>query len=207
MEETNPYLAMRAAKIARNENRLKELGLLRRPTQTHHARKDQAPKKSTRSKKEPSPPLLRRSSRHSGRPATYLELPPEPKRRKHDETTQGRERSSTAVTPEQTMAKTFPPHSARSMDINVESLIIGGNLLGNMMEATGKAFVMEEVAKAAGHDVHRISFNKYSGVQEWQNDALFLWVNLGKGGDVVNDFLNDGRQVCVQIGRPCRFLS
>lgn len=75
------------------------------------------------------------------------------------------------------------------------------------MEATGKAFVMEKVAKAAGHDVNRLSFNKYSGVQEWQNDALFLWVNLGKGGDVVNDFLNDGRQVCVPISRLCRFLS
>lgn len=63
------------------------------------------------------------------------------------------------------------------------------------MEQTGKAFVMEDAAQRSGIDVGNISFNKYSGVQEWKNDALFLWVNLGNGGDVVNDFLNDGRQV------------
>lgn len=71
-----------------------------------------------------------------------------------------------------------------------------------MMEQTGKAVVMQEAAQKSGHDlVSTISFNKYSGVQEWQNDALFLWVNLGAGGDVVNDFLNGGRQVRVDIAR------
>jgi hypothetical protein len=80
------------------------------------------------------------------------------------------------------------------MNIHVGNLVSEG-LLGSMMEQTGKAFVMEEATQRSGIDVGNISFNKYSGVQEWKNDALFLWVNLGNGGDVVNDFLNDGRQI------------
>lgn len=197
MEETNnPYLALRAAKIARNEARLKELGLWRpRTTRAPPQVQARRPKKVTplHTKKKESPPL-RRSSRHSNRPATYLELPPEPKRRKQTDDAQGERTESTAVTPAQEEVKTFPPHSARAMDIHVEKLVLAG-LLGNMMDKTGKAYVMEEAAIRSGLEVSNISFNKYSGVQEWQNDALFLWVNLGNGGDVVNDFLNGGRQV------------
>jgi hypothetical protein len=59
----------------------------------------------------------------------------------------------------------------------------------------GKAFVMEESAQLCSHHSGNISFNKYSGVQEWKN-ALFLWVNLGNGGDVVNEFLDSGRKAC-----------
>lgn len=36
-------------------------------------------------------------------------------------------------------------------------------------------------------------FNKYSGVAEWSN-CMFLWVNIAaKGGEYLNDFLDDGR--------------
>jgi hypothetical protein len=57
---------------------------------------------------------------------------------------------------------------------------------------------MEESARRAAelYEGGPISFNKYSGVQEWGNDVLFLWVNLGApASDVVNDFLDNGRQV------------
>ena len=51
--------------------------------------------------------------------------------------------------------------------------------------------------------IPRLSFNKYSGVQEWySNNTIFLWVNLnnnksssGRGFVAANDFLNDGRQI------------
>ena len=205
-EETNPYLIMRAQKIARNEARLRELGLLR-PVKS--IGKGQAPRSIHRKKASPptteSPPSLRRSSRHSNRPETYLELP-EPKRRKASERSESRAPAS--VTPERDEeVQTFPAHSARTMSIDVENLVLGG-LLGRPMEKTGKAFVMESAAQRAGIVVHNISFNKYSGVQEWENDALFLWVNLGNGGDVVNDFLNGGRQVrCGVVVIGCFPLS
>jgi hypothetical protein len=121
-------------------------------------------------------------------------LPAEPKRskRRSDEARGNDSKAATVTLEPET--KTFHAHSARAMNIHVGNLVSGG-LLGTMMEQTGKAFVMEEAAQRSGIDVGNISFNKYSGVQEWKNDALFLWVNLGNGGDVVNDFLNDGRQV------------
>jgi len=203
MEETNPYMALRAQKIARNEARLKELGLLRRTAQVQAPR----PKKVPPPVKRTSAPL-RRSSRHSGRPETYLELP-DPKRRKLAEYDEQGQNRATEVTPEQTekVVQTFPAHSSRAMDIDVENLVLGG-LLGNMMERTGKAFVMEEAARRCGMDVNNISFNKYSGVQEWKNDALFLWVNLGNGGEVVNDFLDSGRQVrCRDPANACLVAS
>lgn len=194
MEDTsNAYLQLRAAKIARNQARLMELGLFR-PPPTSTARPPQLKKTQNSAKRKSSAPL-RRSSRHSERPATYLELlPAEPKRskRRSDEA-RGNDSKAATVTLE-TETKTFHAHSARAMNIHVGNLVSEG-LLGSMMEQTGKAFVMEEAAQRSGIDVGNISFNKYSGVQEWKNDALFLWVNLGNGGDVVNDFLNDGRQI------------
>ncbi|GAX28526.1 hypothetical protein FisN_12Hh109 [Fistulifera solaris] len=65
------------------------------------------------------------------------------------------------------------------------------------MAQTGKAFVMEESARlAVADDACRVSFNKYSGVQEWGNNVLFLWVNLGApNSDVVNEFFDEGREV------------
>lgn len=36
------------------------------------------------------------------------------------------------------------------------------------------------------------------GIQEWNNDAMFLGVNLGNGGDAVNEFwMVDAR--CVGV--------
>lgn len=199
-EESNLYLQLRAQKIARNQARLKELGLLRPQGSRAPVNKVQKPKKVVVSAKEATAPL-RRSSRHLNRPTTYLELP-EPKRSKHSGEARAKSAKARIVAHEATETKTFPAHSARSMNINVDSLVSGG-LLGHVMERTGKAFVMEQVAQRSGIDVVNISFNKYSGVQDWKNDALFLWVNLGNGGDVFNDFLDGGRQVhnlCLSNG-------
>jgi hypothetical protein len=76
--------------------------------------------------------------------------------------------------------------------------------LGIPMEQTGKDFVIHESFRRAASkqdqerlsNTLRLSFNKYSGVQEWGANVLFLWVNLGvKNADVVNDFLDGGRQI------------
>ena len=57
-------------------------------------------------------------------------------------------------------------------------------------------------ASIDAQDFPQLSFNKYSGVQEWKNDVLFLWVNLGmeaKPGVHINDFSDklDGVQAVI----------
>jgi hypothetical protein len=80
-------------------------------------------------------------------------------------------------------------NSVRRIFIDVQGVV--DKFLGKSMLKTGKAAVIESMIGAAG-----ASFNKYSGVQEWGSDAIFLWVNVGKkDDDIVNDFLNDGRQI------------
>jgi hypothetical protein len=100
------------------------------------------------------------------------------------------------------------PNSARVVHLNVAKLIVSTNnndhdgLLGRVMAKTGKAFVMEESVRLAAENynisfnsANGISFNKYSGVQEWAN-AVFLWINLGAPKcDVINEFLDEGRRV------------
>jgi hypothetical protein len=208
MEETNPYLALRAEKIARNEARLKELGLLR-PTATRaRMKKSKQQKKSENAqppKNQPTLPL-RRSSRRTSQPTTYLELP-EPKRRNQSKKDEERTHGDFAndMTVLETPVKIFPGHSARAMDMNVNEIV--SKKLGIMMERTGKACVMEEAAQLCSHYTTNISFNKYSGVQEWKNDAMFLWVNLGNCGDVVNKFLNGGRKVRVTVNEKVSFSA
>ena len=75
-------------------------------------------------------------------------------------------------------------------------------ILGLTMERAGKEFVIYksfEVAASLEDQQRlkgaRLSFNKYSGVQEW-NNCIFLWVNLGSNGNaVVNTFLDGGKQI------------
>lgn len=194
--DENPYLALRRAKIARNETRMRELGLLKRK------RSEQEPsytatalKKATKPKKEVQAQSVRRSSRlQRTSPQSVVEevvvAKAEQKRKQNVSTTKKKSTSANQK------PQIFPAHSARSMTLNVGCLV--QNLLGKPMEYTGKQFVMEESARLAveGHDGGRISFNKYCGVQEWGNDCMFLWVNLGPPkSDVVNEFLDEGRQV------------
>ncbi|GAX15191.1 hypothetical protein FisN_12Lh109 [Fistulifera solaris] len=194
MEAENPYLRLRREKIARNQARLKELGL-DKPNRL-------SPQSATVSKITKKESFnaeyvpLRRSSRKRSSPSADLSNVPEtvPRRAKV-------KRSSPKTVVFTKEPQTFPAHSARAMKLNILKLIYGDSdspgLLGKKMAHTGKAFVMEESARlAVADDVHQVSFNKYSGVQEWGNNVLFLWVNLGApNSDVVNDFFNDGREV------------
>jgi hypothetical protein len=209
--DDNPYLALRAAKIARNQARLEELGLSK-PTplpiiRTNAAAKSKrhdndnnnnnSKKKSSTTTKQP----IRRSRRLS-------EQPEQPDNEETEEA-----KSSLVVHPKR--KRTRPPssssspvppaaNSVRSIDLDTEALVLGEKgILGISMERTGKEFVIyESFALAASTEEQdrlqgsRLSFNKYCGVQEWRN-SIFLWVNLGNkdNNPVVNDFLEDAKQI------------
>jgi len=221
-EEENPYMALRAAKIARNQSQLKKLGLVKstsKSTMPFNKSKVKRSKKPLPKKKKPSPAaaaILRRSNRLSDQsnppdykekalPRDYPLPPPAPKRR----------RTSASAAAATTPALPPPrPNSVRSIDLDIPQLVLGNKnnddnddgggrfCLGQQMEQTGKEFVIYQAfEKAASPEDRnrlegtRLSFNKYCGVQEWRN-AVFLWVNLGnKDNPVVNDFLKDAKQV------------
>jgi hypothetical protein len=206
----NPYLALRASKIARNQARLEELGLWK-PTLLPIIRTNAAAnsrghnnnnsnsnnKKASTTTKQP----VRRSRRLS-------EQPEQPEREEKEEAEaksslvvrRKRKRTRSPISPP------LPPaaNSVRSIDIDTEALVLGEKgILGVSMERTGKEFVIyESFALAATTEEQdrlqgsRLSFNKYCGVQEWRN-SIFLWINLGNkdNNPVVNDFLEDAKQI------------
>jgi hypothetical protein len=201
--EDNPYLALREAKIQRNEARLRELGLT-------GIRGDRARKK--RPPTRPSIPdgsiPVRRSQRLSSVTS--------------DERFQRRLRRPRVVPartmghiPEKRPVAPKPPlaaNSVRGISICAQRLTVGISysdfkqigLLGLPLEQTGKEYVISKSFQMAASsedklrigESPRLSFNKYSGVQEWQN-CIFLWVNLGaKGpGTVVNEFQDGGTKI------------
>lgn len=193
MEIENPYLKLRNEKIARNEARLQELGL-HKPT-----------RQSTLSSKIPNLAKnevyddkclpLRRSSRKRSSPSSVTDAPVE------RETSPRRSKKSPKTVVVANQTHSVSPHSARAMELNVLKLIHGDTVtpgfLGKKMTHTGKAYVMDESARlAVSESISRLSFNKYSGVQEWGNNVMFLWVNLGApNSDLVNAFFHGGRQV------------
>ena len=106
-------------------------------------------------------------------------------------------------------ARSIPKaNSVRSISLDVRQLVHGNadtaGFLGIPVAHTGKEHVIEESFKLASCEEdrqrlsgQRLSFNKYSGVQEWGNDVFFLWVNLGMKNDnvVINDFPEGGKYV------------
>jgi hypothetical protein len=207
-EEANPYLAMRAAKIARNEAHLTALGLMKQSksdlprsttlASTKKIKKEQLNQESIRRSARNQEPI-RRSARSSVKLLSFSYADPgEPS------TARKRSRSIavsvstnvvshssqhslqyTDVDDTENIVQRYPANSARNILINVNVLVVGnandtiGGFLGSAMMQTGKACVMEEAARRSGFDrLGKISFNKYCGVQEWRNSAFFLWVNL-----------------------------
>lgn len=184
---TNPYLAMREAKIARNQKRLSDLGLLKPPPPPPPPPTKQQPI-STRHQQRSAP--VRRSSRLSSLEQDKHsdnregELLPSAGKRARD--TPATDTVSVARKSRSNAPTNAPPPAAdsvRSISLDVDYLILGHNkdhrdgLLGKMVECTGKDYVIHKsFAKAAyledrqrltGAD-RKLSFNKYSGVQEWK---------------------------------------
>lgn len=211
----NPYIALRQAKIRRNEARLAELGLLKPKifTKTHAGSDAQTRLAKLPVAPKPAQEATRRSRRLSqqSEQPNYKEvaLPSErtPKRLRvlADDANLAEIDASSFPPPEPIVTKQIAPaaNSVRSINIDCDELIVGENgLLGKMMEQSGKEHVINKSFELAASfedrqrlSGTRLSFNKYCGVQEWQN-AVFLWINLGsKDNAVVNDFLNGGTQI------------
>ena len=222
-EEVNEYEALRLSKIARNEARLRELGLHKSPWNETKIR--QPPRDGPIAAGRPIPTApLRRSKRtrgsgssddvatretksrrnpqrgHENTPNDQDYHPPEDNEKSDTESTKTRTKNSNKsrkTPPKPTSSASLPPNSARVMTLNVDKLLTS-SLIGKTLSQTGKAHVMEESARLAvdGYGGASISFNKYSGVQEWGNNVLFLWINLdAPNSEVTNDFPNGGRQV------------
>jgi hypothetical protein len=190
-EAVNPYLAMREAKIARNQQRLCDLGLLKPPP---------PPKQKPISKKlQQHTEPIRRSSRLSSQ-----EIQPNYKdgesyrKRTRDTDPEGASSDRTLsastcktraniIPTKETSPKIAPAPSAnsvRSISLDLEYLVLGHSkdhtdgLLGKMLERPGKDYVIHKsFAKAAhpedrqrvsGGESKKLSFNKYSGVQQWK---------------------------------------
>uniref|UniRef100_A0A7S2EEJ7 Uncharacterized protein n=1 Tax=Trieres chinensis TaxID=1514140 RepID=A0A7S2EEJ7_TRICV len=89
--------------------------------------------------------------------------------------------------------------TAKSTVVNVSKIL--ERYLGRKMDSSGKAPVVRETVNASQPKNEEcpgyfVSFNKYSGVCEWRNEAIFLWVNMGnKDSDVNNEFLEGGRLI------------
>jgi hypothetical protein len=233
----NSYLALRDAKIKRNEARLRELGFMvekpkqrssSRTTKSARARVPTQPlfnttpvasqgtvRRSQRLSKLTTGPVdyngvvsdrrIRRSPRH---PVVGVTTPSSDAQR-----TTRRGPKANAVT-----APAPPPavNSVRSISIGAQRLVLGvvGNisnvangvttsgLLGLTLEQTGKEYAIIRSFEAAASSSDQellvgahLSFNKYSGVQQW-HDCIFLWVNLGtKDKAIANEFLDGGTKI------------
>jgi len=236
-EETNPYLALRKAKIERNERRLQELGLLFSWSSPCSSRRTASQQRTASS--------ATTSSRRRRSPAG-TRLPPREGTRKSKRIKESSSSSSaananaataasadatpplqaTAVTWKRKVTQPPPPSSpsqqqpqqsssyhrpssgsgsrcsARELPLRPGPVL--REFLGKALSRTGKAFAMSESARVGcccdggGDDASTggtneltgdVSFNKYSGAQEWGSDVVYLWVNLGApDADVVNEF-------------------
>ncbi|KAL3933855.1 MAG: hypothetical protein SGARI_003608 [Bacillariaceae sp.] len=210
MDASNPYLALRAEKIARNEARLKELGLWkkqqpkRQRQEIKNERKTSKKRSLDRTSMSPSDSnaCVRRSSRLSEKVETdqpsylHVEITPHDEKITHKKTAPAKKRAPTKPT-------TIAANSVRSLSLSAP--IIVKKFLGKHMESTGKETVINQAFEEAAASTDelqsmegtRLSFNKYCGVQEWFNGA-FLWVNMGgptTSNSVVNEFLEEGRLV------------
>jgi len=87
------------------------------------------------------------------------------------------------------------PGTTRATYVDVKKVLYGHFdyplFIGRRLANTGKAAVVEHANFMCGNEA-AISFNKYSGVCEFQNNALFLWVNMNTpDADIKNDFVVD----------------
>ena len=198
------------AKIARNEARLKSLGLsTKKPTVTL-PRPKTAP--AARAKLAAHDGPVRRSGRLSSKTAPNYKDVPVPvderrlhsRKRLHDEAGLLEEPLPKKRSAAKPLPRTSTPaaNSVRSISLDVAHLVIDSEkgVLGRMQEHTGKEFIINTAFdRSASEDDkarlngRKLSFNKYCGVQEWAN-CIFLWVNLGNA-DSPNEFLDGGRQI------------
>ena len=216
-DDNNPYLAMRQAKIARNQARLKELGLLSlkekcRPILSSRKR----PRSAVKIKKSHPTPPTRRSRRLKQQEDEATD-----DKKKNEEDLQALDddyflkeeaRLSRSKAPKKKVTPKavsssyqVKPNSVKTVSLDIPKLI--DSLLGKLLPYPGKECCLDESFRIAASkddqdrlDGIKLSFNKYSGVQEWASGVVFLWVNLGKpSDDIVNEFLVDNHNQTSQM--------
>ncbi|KAL3907571.1 MAG: hypothetical protein SGILL_008819 [Bacillariaceae sp.] len=218
MEQTtvamNSYMALRAEKIARNEDRLKELGLWKKPSASTTQQQHQSTKRRLdRSRTTADHPktdtgLVRRSSRLSGKDVTDDKTSNVVENAATQDQVTKRQRPGRKVAlktqkKSQSKSSAVAPNSVRRLSLSAPTIV--EKFLGKYMEHTGKETVITrafEEAAASTEEVKRmqgvrLSFNKYCGAQLWGNGA-FLWINMGNDSSsntVVNEFLEEGKLV------------
>ena len=187
------------------------------------ARRPPKSKKRQAPPKKPSAPV-RRSGRHAGAEVNYKEWSGDtvraataaaaaaPKRAKTVTSSDGGTSNSFAadqvvidedalLAAKQSAASAATKPSTKNTTIHTGATV--RKYLGQELEYTGKATVIgaavEASAEASGLSYTAggmLSFNKFSGICEWENDAIFLFVNINApGADVVNEFLEGGRKM------------
>ena len=198
---TNSYLELRKAKIERNAKVLASLGL-----------SESTPKKHVNNKKSKSGAVktlevrTRRSSRLRNITGDDLQsqTASDTSVKQADATTDlievNKPRRIQKRPREESTPRTYVQSEAKPGTTRATNIDIKQTLYGHFDYP-----VLEHANFMCGNEPG-IGFNKYSGVCEFQNEALFLWVNIGvPDADVRNEFLNGGKQVSNLV--PCTLVD
>lgn len=199
----NEYLALREAKIKRNNERLQELGLASsgsRVAMTISSSALDKKKQDVARLDKFQPVIIRRSSRtrsvtvDDAKDDTYNneDEGTKAKKRKRVKIMEDDNKNKSISSPKVIIQSEAKPGTTRATVINITKVLCGDFnypvFIGHQLASTGKASVIEHANLLCRNDVG-ISFNKYNGVCEWKNDAVFLWVNIGSpDADVKNEF-------------------
>ncbi len=235
-ETKSEYELLRDLKIARNQKRLAELGLLNlgKPLigVAKEGKKPKKRKQNGESGGTQKPIFLRRSQRilfseavqqtSNNHNTPIVSHEEEQEEEKMDENPSSTTRSPSKKTKSYSANRqkslmqmpTIPTDgkiSTRFLDLNVNEVI--ASFLGQQLEISGKDAVISQMSRFSSHNNNyettkstRISFNKYSGVLEWKN-ALFLWVNLTSNGSTICNKSNNQANLRNDFFDNGRFIT
>ncbi|GFH52193.1 hypothetical protein CTEN210_08669 [Chaetoceros tenuissimus] len=206
----NAYLLMREKKIARNKQRLESLGLSKSVSEIQASpKKTSSSRTSVESNVEVHQSIATRRSSRLKNTSTddavkdtdmHLEeamksKPTKKRQRTEIDAPQNGINTLSTLPPKPIVQSEAKPGTTRATYVNLQSVLQGDFdfpvFIGRRLAATGKAAVIEHANFMCGNPPN-ISFNKYSGVCEFKNDCLFLWVNVNlPTADIKNDFIVD----------------
>ena len=203
----NSYLELRKEKIARNEKVLASLGLSKTagksPKQETKVREVESKngdvnvaivhtRRSSRLKSSSAPQVLYSPIKKDGLLDTVI--PKTTSKRKRVD------KSSRQIVKAETVQRIdAKPGTTRATFIDVQRVLCGNFdypvFIGQRLSNTGKKAVIDHASLMCGN-APDISFNKYSGVCEFRNEAICLWVNIGDlKAELQNQFLDGGEKV------------
>lgn len=206
--EGNAYLLMREKKIARNKQRLESLGLSKSVSEIQAShKKSVSSRTSAESNVEVHQSIATRRSSRIRNTSTddvvkdtemqiteAMKSKPTKKRQRTEIDAPEKDITIPSDLPSKPIVQSeAKPGTTRATYVNTQSVLFGNFdypiFIGRRLAATGKAAVIEHANFMCGNPPN-ISFNKYSGVCEFKNDCLFLWVNVNlPTADIKNDFI------------------